>query len=957
MKTIRLLFTVSLVLLLFVLTRQGEAKTFSAKPAITPKAAPISKHAYVLDLGGGCSLPEMYLAFGLQGIVNRDQPRLFIYSHHGGCPQADKEFAKFLSDQKGYQFTKVSSLGEAIELFSGMGLIAGMVKYDLGNDWKKNGYYTWVAGTIAGLDGLLPVTPDLLAGNSPNLSGQVEWTEDDMSKGGWAEMFAFPSRGVNGGLRVTGGRRPPSYDSFVGRWVNLDVRKTPKMEVTVSATTGKWGVGIGVASLTQPIRRCIPVIQAQSGTGTFICDLSTDKGFEDAGHVEIRLCPLSADANFTVKSVRFLDANGKVPSVTFQKRDWFKRLKVVNDLTGKWTSEEDAFQWAMTNLFPRCNPGLVHFTLNDWSSILQLDYAIANKAFLFYEHKAAYRDKTPAFDLVMSKLKKPALIQGWGHDETYFIAKLSAFGHRALPPSAPNFSFWQHVALDGPLHFPSARQVPKLERKCYVNFGVASGDALNCIGMLYNGCWLDPARGSVPISWATNPGLVGVAPAFFEYYTKHATPMDTFWAGPSGAGYCSPSVMKPDDLAIYANVVRDSIQKIGIGPAVDFWDVASMQTDIYAPFTRPAKSAPVKLICPITPGGMHAENFWTDDGTPLITTERGSVADQLMPLWASTEAKIDLDNMGADIGGRIVRVGKANEGPFFVTLNIRVMPKDLKAIMDYLPKDRFQVVGMPDFIALAREAGGFTVIPQTGGAGSLEKVGIDVVLHNPDGITGNPGTVQWTLPSGWTSTETWWAHGPVPKGGMLKHTVFIQAPARLARGTVSIAFNDSRITWGPRTIHLETYPEGRTAMEGPHTDGWVAQDGASVAIENGMVKLLPAKPISTDYFYGNIQNGDREHPTLGRLLYPIGSVDFQRRPVLEFDIPENGSNYAFGINEGNSFVWLGSGNWKQRFVINLSEKVKWTGTKSLNIWFNPVTSSGRFVLLRNVRLYYQDPLP
>ena len=51
----------------------------------------------------------------------------------------------------------------------------------------------------------------------------------------------------------------------------------------------------------------------------------------------------------------------------------------------------------------------------------------------------------------------------------------------------------------------------------------------------------DPARGSVPLSWAFNPNLSERIPMVFDYIYRYKTPNDFFIGGDSGAGYLNPT--------------------------------------------------------------------------------------------------------------------------------------------------------------------------------------------------------------------------------------------------------------------------------------------------------------------------------------------------------------------------------------------------------------------------------
>jgi hypothetical protein len=57
--------------------------------------------------------------------------------------------------------------------------------------------------------------------------------------------------------------------------------------------------------------------------------------------------------------------------------------------------------------------------------------------------------------------------------------------------------------------------------------------------------WNDPARGTIPLSWALNPNLCERFPLGMAWAWEHRTANDFFVAGDSGAGYLNPGLLTP----------------------------------------------------------------------------------------------------------------------------------------------------------------------------------------------------------------------------------------------------------------------------------------------------------------------------------------------------------------------------------------------------------------------------
>ncbi|TDZ27425.1 hypothetical protein C8035_v010371 [Colletotrichum spinosum] len=63
--------------------------------------------------------------------------------------------------------------------------------------------------------------------------------------------------------------------------------------------------------------------------------------------------------------------------------------------------------------------------------------------------------------------------------------------------------------------------------------------------------WTDPARGSVPLGWTISPLLRDIGPGILAYYQRTATPNDVLVAGPDGAGYTYPGSWPAEALKKY----------------------------------------------------------------------------------------------------------------------------------------------------------------------------------------------------------------------------------------------------------------------------------------------------------------------------------------------------------------------------------------------------------------------
>jgi hypothetical protein len=80
--------------------------------------------------------------------------------------------------------------------------------------------------------------------------------------------------------------------------------------------------------------------------------------------------------------------------------------------------------------------------------------------------------------------------------------------------------------------------------KHYISFYVGDYDSAAWLYQNVPLVWDDPARGSVPLGWAFNPNLADRLPVAMVYTRRTKSPNDSFVAGDSGAGYLNPGMLQ-----------------------------------------------------------------------------------------------------------------------------------------------------------------------------------------------------------------------------------------------------------------------------------------------------------------------------------------------------------------------------------------------------------------------------
>lgn len=127
---------------------------------------------------------------------------------------------------------------------------------------------------------------------------------------------------------------------------------------------------------------------------------------------------------------------------------------------------------------------------------------------------------------------------------------------------------------------PDGRVAPK----SYIAIYGGDYDAASWLYQRLPDIWNDPARGQIPMGWAFNPNLADRFATGMDWTRKTATAQDLFMSGDSGAGYLNPGNLVPpraysglpSGLATWAEHCRDYFER---------WDLSlvGFVIDGYAP--------------------------------------------------------------------------------------------------------------------------------------------------------------------------------------------------------------------------------------------------------------------------------------------------------------------------------------------------------------------------------------
>ena len=920
---------------------------------------------YVVDAAGIEDRNEIFLLTSLQGIVNRERPRLFVKAYFHKYGPEEEIFMDYLSKEKGYRFKWVT-LAEAIELFSREGLIKGLVHYD-GSNYEQG----CVAATLAGLKDLLPVCDQTLKQEGPLLSGKDRVVQDAFSRA-WTPRFAtadYLGEGKGVRLSATKGYTDPINAPRAGlqAFVSLDIAETPCLELSVADVIGKWSLILDQGAVHNGFDSWVWVDRGTEKQGVVRYDLRSCPGLVPGRRrTLIRIIVPESDSALTLTRFRLLDAEGKIPETKPPQTRPFAGLKVDVELEGRFPDSDKLWDWAVKELLPQCSKRYAFAAQPGWFNTRGIDLAVAEKAFVFQKmdeknkpHQDAYT--YPLLESVLRHLNRPGIMLGWIGVEWTACTMLTAHGHSMLHSGAANLSFWARVPTAGAVTLPRGETVQGgLRNKFYVTSTINPGDCPNGFMSMYwnSGNWCDKGRGTVPMTWLMNPVMVDVAPAVLEYFARTASRLDSFMIPPTGAGYTYPSAVEGPEQEILYPFIDESrrlAQRVGLDAMVS-WD-----PNRHRPLSRWLEPGPYpsfKLYVKSVGFPGASGNYFLPDGTPLLSPglkrEYGGI---LQPGFVRKEGYTNMERVGERVPLQleyIRNVAKEKRPPFFIVLeNQQLPPTYMKMVADQLGPE-FEVIGAGDLVRLARESAQFDVVKESDGIGRGGEVDVTIQLHNPDGVNGAAGEITWTLPAGFAASEAKWVHGEVPKGGRLTHAVTIRAPASFSHDRELFEFVDSRIKGWNRSFWLDCHKGESVVVDDVKTDAqWKIAGKGEIIRREGMVEFRPTEERNLDeYCRLVVAKRKFQDPRMTAEL----KVDFDRKPLLELNIVDILCKFSLSISdqEGNTKSLYTNSNPVGITTTDLGRETGWTGRKKITLSLTPRVNHGGSLFMKSIRIHYEE---
>lgn len=412
----------------------------------------------------------------------------------------------------------------------------------------------------------------------------------------------------------------------------------------------------------------------------------------------------------------------------------FGKGKKVEDLAGRWTTNAEAYYWALGELWPKMNHGLLAcYQPTDIGHHMR-DYFIRHKVFHFWvTGEAAADQKVSHYQKEMIMLERiletaPVNIPviGWwgsvvdlGANEYGGVGEAGEYGKFTVACDfASNLSLLGGVPVDLDAAVCAYRQrldrpaVPLQDDRIYIAFNIVeAGDSPSYMQNRQFEVWADPRRGEVPISWAMGVGAMELEPPVVEYYLSQATANDYIYVAMSGVGYCHPyrfmNVKTPDPEAAwqgYLELTGKYMRKLGcneIGIYTGPWSVYDREKrdPVTLRFVRAIPD--LKTIV----SGMGRDEGLNSDNANFVLGDRKMLVSNILTRWPVNYNDLD-EKAAVDWLVEDIRAQVGERRPAFMNvmaLSWKYTPSMIADVYKQLGEE-FVAVTVPELTALYNQA-------------------------------------------------------------------------------------------------------------------------------------------------------------------------------------------------------------------------------------------------------------
>jgi len=297
-------------------------------------------------------------------------------------------------------------------------------------------------------------------------------------------------------------------------------------------------------------------------------------------------------------------------------------LKVKIDLTGRFKTNIEAYQWAFDEYWEKMNHSVVAWYSSSASHSHLRDYLVAHKIFTFWvtgkkegnrANSNSKKEKEFVRNLMATKMPVCIPVIGFpytedaGIDEIEGVQIISRTGkYLVCNDWMPNQSVWSGLEAKKKEYKQLPIRSIKLEEdKVYITFLMSDGDNMNTWFNWFPEYWESPHHGQIPMAWAMGPTLIDMRGPLVDYYFDNISPADSIGCALSGVGYILPFSFAAD----FKEEHRDEIWKEYLRITDEYMKKLDMSW-IHSHRTAPVKDMPYKDIGEIPAVKSIVSDYW-----------------------------------------------------------------------------------------------------------------------------------------------------------------------------------------------------------------------------------------------------------------------------------------------------------------------------------------------------------
>ena len=410
----------------------------------------------------------------------------------------------------------------------------------------------------------------------------------------------------------------------------------------------------------------------------------------------------------------------------------FGRGKEVVDLTGRWQSNVQAYNWAYENLLDKMSSKVLACYHPDSIPHNLRDYLTAHKIFTFWITSKEKQDgiksdfekeKNFAAKLFQKFAPGTPVVGFWysgkdpGINEYTGVGFAGEYGMITIPGDwNTNLSFHSGTKVDWAKVIAqyrktrSVKEVKIKKDKIYLCFAITeSGDSPMYWQAAEYEVWSDKDTGNIPINWSLGPATMELMPLIMKWYYQQIPTEDYFFIGLSGAGYTHPyrnlfgKTVEPESAwREYLDLTRHYMEVFGV-------DYLGLYTDAWVPFDRKENDLTTLRFINNIPSlkalimGMGRDDGLKAEDANYYLGKQNILVSHVMTRWDS--ANIGRNAKNNQWLAEEIRKNSPGSKPGFMMvhpISWSYYASDLVEVMNLLGDD-YQVVSLPTFIEMVRE--------------------------------------------------------------------------------------------------------------------------------------------------------------------------------------------------------------------------------------------------------------